>query len=108
MVNYRRLKIPGATYFFTVTLRDRKSNLLIEHIDLLKISIKKVQQNLFYTTKAIVVLPDHIHTIWELPPRDDNFSLRWMKIKSYFTRSLIKRRISLDKNSRNEYNLFRT
>jgi hypothetical protein len=23
MVNYRRVRIPGATYFFTVTLRDR-------------------------------------------------------------------------------------
>jgi len=25
MVNYRRANVPGATYFFTVTLRDRKN-----------------------------------------------------------------------------------
>lgn len=30
MVNYRRANAPGATYFFTVTLRDRRSRLLID------------------------------------------------------------------------------
>jgi putative transposase len=32
MVNCRRATIPDATYFFTVTLRDRGSRLLIDQI----------------------------------------------------------------------------
>ncbi len=32
MVGYRRNRIAGATYFFTVTLRDRRSPLLVEDI----------------------------------------------------------------------------
>ncbi len=36
MSNYRRARVPGATYFFTVNLRDRTSDLLIREIDLLR------------------------------------------------------------------------
>jgi putative transposase len=35
---------------------------------------------------AVVVLPDHIHAIWTLPPRDPDFSTRWMLVKSAFSR----------------------
>ncbi|ACO79489.1 hypothetical protein AvCA_33350 [Azotobacter vinelandii CA] len=34
MSNYRRARVPGATYFFTVNLRDRTNDLLIREIDL--------------------------------------------------------------------------
>ena len=34
---------------------------------------------------AIVLLPDHLHTIWTLPPGDVNFSGRWSIIKKEFT-----------------------
>jgi len=33
MPDYRRNRIPGATYFFTVNLLDRRSDLLVAHID---------------------------------------------------------------------------
>lgn len=36
MTNYRRVLIPGATYFFTVNLADRRTMLLVDHIDLLR------------------------------------------------------------------------
>jgi putative transposase len=36
MSRYRRAKIEGGTYFFTVTLADRSSDLLVRHIDLLR------------------------------------------------------------------------
>jgi putative transposase len=36
MVHYRRNKISGGYYFFTVTLQNRKSKMLMEHIDLLR------------------------------------------------------------------------
>ncbi len=42
MPNYRRAKIPGAIWFFTVNLLERRdNNLLIEEISLLKDFIKK-------------------------------------------------------------------
>src|SRR5262249_12463713 len=34
-------------------------------------------------------LPDHPHTIWRLPPNEDNYSLHWRKIKEEFTRSYL-------------------
>jgi hypothetical protein len=36
MSNYRRARLPGATYSFTVNLRDRSSDLLVREIDLLR------------------------------------------------------------------------
>jgi len=36
MPDYRRLRIPGGCYFFTVNLLDRNNDLLVEHIDLLR------------------------------------------------------------------------
>jgi putative transposase len=37
-----------------------------------------------------VVLPDHLHTVWTLPPRDADFATRWQLIKTRFARSLPK------------------
>ena len=34
---------------------------------------------------AIVILPDHIHTIWTLPSGDVDYSGRWGRIKRYFS-----------------------
>jgi len=46
MTNYKRLKIDGAVYFFTLVLNDRiGSNLLIAEFNQLKESIKKVKAN---------------------------------------------------------------
>jgi REP element-mobilizing transposase RayT len=36
MVGYRRNFVPGGTYFFTVTLADRRSNALVDHIGALR------------------------------------------------------------------------
>jgi putative transposase len=38
-----------------------------------------------------VILPEHLHTLWTLPPEDANYSARWKAIKSGFTRELEKR-----------------
>jgi len=37
---------------------------------------------------GIVILPDHLHTLWTLPEGDDDYSLRWRQIKSAFSRRL--------------------
>ncbi len=91
MSNYRRAFIPGGTYFFTVNLLQRhKNNLLIRQINLLRDTVRQVRTRHPFQIDAWVVLPDHLHCVWTLPPDDSNFSLRWRLIKSGFSRSLPK------------------
>ena len=103
MVHYRRNRQAGGTYFFTINLYDRNSNLLIENIDLLKEVIKKVHQNMPYKQEAFVVLPEHIHAIWTLPINDNNYPVRWRYIKTYFTQGLLQKNYPLKKNRKGEY-----
>jgi putative transposase len=37
---------------------------------------------------AVVVLPDHLHCLWTLPPEDGDFSTRWRLIKARFARAI--------------------
>lgn len=85
MAIYRRLYCHGGCYFFTVNLANRHSQLLIEHIELLKQSIRHVQQKHPFYIDAIVVLPEHLHCVWTLPTNDMDYSTRWRLIKSYFS-----------------------
>lgn len=87
MTNYRRTFVPGATYFFTVNLADRRRTLLIDHIDLLRDAIRYTRQRHPFLIDAMVVLPDHLHAIWTLPWGDADFPLRWRLIKTWFSRS---------------------
>jgi putative transposase len=88
MVNYRRARIPGATYFFTVTLRDRRKEWLIAYVDQLRAAVRDTRRQRPFTLEAIVVLPDHLHALWTLPEGDADFSGRWRAIKAGFTRAL--------------------
>ena len=106
MVSYRRNYVPGGSYFFTVNLKDRQSKLLIDHIDLLREAFRTVRSQQPFSIIAIVVLPEHIHTIWELPSDDENYSSRWRAIKSLFTRTLIKQGVKISKNKKGEYSLW--
>lgn len=86
-MHYRRAKIPGATYFFTVVTYNRQH--LFKHpetVQLLRQSFHTVKQQHPFIIEAIVVLPDHLHCIWTLPAGDADFSTRWRLIKSHFTR----------------------
>jgi len=40
MVRYRRNFVPGGTYFFTVTLADRTSSTLVDHIGALRMAFR--------------------------------------------------------------------
>ena len=88
MSNYRRNYIPGGTWFFTVNLQNRQSDLLIRHIDPLRAAIKTVKRTKPFTINAWVVLPEHMHCIWTLPENDDDYSGRWREIKKNFTRAI--------------------
>lgn len=86
---YRRARIPGGTYFFTV-VTFKRSKILTQpkNIALLRQVIRLVMQNYPFKIDAMEVLPEHIHCIWTLPRGDEDFSARWRLIKSYFTRSV--------------------
>jgi REP-associated tyrosine transposase len=88
MPQYRRAKINGCTFFFTVVLADRSSNLLVDQIDRLRQAYRAVQERRPFETIAICILPDHVHAIWALPEGDADFSTRWGLIKSGFSRGL--------------------
>jgi putative transposase len=88
MTHYRRAKIAAGTFFFTVTLVDRSSDLLVQHVDRLRRIYAAVQRDRPFVTIAVCVLPDHLHAIWKLPENDADFSVRWSLIKSGFTRGL--------------------
>jgi putative transposase len=88
MSNYRRLYMPGGTYFFTVNLRHRDARLLVDEIDALRAAYRKVQLTWPFTTVAICVLPNHLHCVWTLPEGDDDFSTRWKLIRTHFSKSL--------------------
>jgi putative transposase len=90
MSNYRRNFIAGGSFFFTVNLNDRRSSLLVEKIDLLRQAFRNVKNKLPYDIAAMVVLPDHLHCIWTLPPDDSDYPIRWKMIKALFSRGLPK------------------
>jgi putative transposase len=85
MPNYRRLRVPGATYFFTVNLAQEGGTTLTDHIDLLREAYRMTANEHPIDCKAMVILPDHIHAVWTLPPGDADFSRRWQRIKARFT-----------------------
>ncbi len=88
MSRYRRAHVPGATYFFTVNLLNRRSDLLVRHIDLLRETVRATCSRHPFHIDAWVVLPDHMHCVWTLPDGDADFALRWKIIKFAFVPTL--------------------
>jgi putative transposase len=80
--------IEGGVFFFTVTLADRTSDLLVRDIDRLRDVYGSVALRYPFESVAICILPDHLHAIWSLPENDADFPRRWGLIKSGFSRAL--------------------
>ena len=106
MVHYRRNRIAGGSFFFTVTLYDRQSRILTEHIDLLRSAFRETQRGRPFVIDAIVILPEHLHTVWTLPPGDTDYSGRWRAIKSCFTRALRRTGQPAPRHTNGEYALW--
>jgi putative transposase len=86
MPNYRRCHATGATWFFTVNVRDRRNGaLLVDHIDALRRAVAAERSHRPFRIRAWVVLPDHMHWIWTLPPGDDDYATRWRRIRTGFS-----------------------
>lgn len=90
MPDYRRDRVAGGTYFFTVNLLERNSSALVTHIDVLREAVRKARSGRRFHIDAWVVLPDHMHAVWTLPPGDDDFSGRWNAIKTAFAKAMPK------------------
>lgn len=89
MPDYRRHRVAGGCYFFTVNLLERRSNMLrTQRISLLRHAVRRVRKERPFTIDAWVVLPDHLHAVRTLPVGDDDFSTRWRLIKTFFARRL--------------------
>ena len=88
MPDYRRNRVPGGAYFFTVNLLDRRSDLLLKQIDILGDAVRRARTRAPFHIDAWVVLPDHMHCLWTLPPGAADFPARWRAIKIAFVKSL--------------------
>jgi len=86
-MQYRRALIPGGRYFFTlVTERRRKIFIDDVQVERLRQAFRQVMRKRPFIIDAAVVLPDHLHCIWTLPPDDVDFPTRWRLIKTWFTK----------------------
>ena len=86
MSDYRRYFVPGGTYFFTVVTERRAPLFADERARVLLGDVmRKCAERHPLETIASVLLPDHLHVLWQLPPGDNRYSLRWNWIKRKFT-----------------------
>jgi putative transposase len=82
MSNYRRAKTTGATYFFTLVTHQRQRFLCDEPFRAaLREAVGRVRASHPFAIDGWVLLPDHMHCIWTLPPGDAAFGTRWGMIK---------------------------
>lgn len=89
MTNYRRMREPGGTYFFTVVTARRRP--LFDHpgvIHRLRSAFQYARRRAPFRMDAVVILPDHLHVIWTFPDGDVDYSLRWRLIKYRFSLSM--------------------
>lgn len=69
MPNYRRAHVPGGSFFRALgTL------------------LRRAKRRWPFTINAVVLLPDHLHVIWSLPPGDTDYSKRLGWIKKEFSK----------------------
>ncbi len=102
MVRDRRNFIAGGTYFFTVTLADRTSRALTEHVVELRHAVRQTRSSQPFAIDAIVVLPEHLHMVMTLPDGDADYPNRWRLIKRRFTDAVLKSQLQVARASNGE------
>lgn len=90
MTDYRHNRVPGATWFFTVRLLEPGSTLLTDHFSAFGDAMRQSRARRPFHVDAWVVLPDHAHAIWTLPPGDHDCASRWRAVKIAFSKALRK------------------
>ncbi|MHB0955116.1 MAG: REP-associated tyrosine transposase [Pirellulaceae bacterium] len=87
MSEYGRNYVPGGTYFFTCVTFLR-SPLLVSNLarQCLHETIADIRDRHPFEIVAVVLLPEHWHTVRTLPRGDDEYPMRWRRIKELFTK----------------------
>jgi putative transposase len=87
MPNYRRF-YDGRCWFFTVVTHSRRPLFADPFAcDCLSLALRDCRDRFPFSIDAMVLLPDHLHTVWTLPDDDLDFSRRWSVIKRRFTQN---------------------
>jgi REP element-mobilizing transposase RayT len=88
--DYRRCFVPGGCYFFTVVTYQRKP-VFAEgaRVELLREALRAVRRQRPFEIQAMVVMPEHLHAVWQLPKGDSDYSRRWREIKHFVSSRLI-------------------
>lgn len=88
MPEYRRMDAPGGTFFLTWVTQDRRPVLQsAKNVARLRAAVAEVKQRHPFEVLGAVILPDHVHFLWELPSGDGDFSKRVGMVKVAFTRA---------------------
>ena len=113
MPNYRRTDWAGGSFFFTLSLYDRRRAWLCEELArwALREAITTIRKNYPFTIDAWVLLPDHLHCLWTLPQGDSDYGTRWRLIKSYVTKHIgpqlrLNKPLTISRQQRQEGNLW--
>ncbi len=100
-MNYRRIYVPGGTYFFTVVTYNRRPIFSTpEAVEKLRHAFRYTLDRFPFTIVASVILPDHMHFIWTLLEESRDYSTRWRLIKSHFSRNWYSKRTISESESR--------
>jgi putative transposase len=103
MTAYRRNFVPGGCFFFTVNLRSGRYRCWRVMWRNCARHFARPTGAIPFTIDAIVVLPDHLHTVWTLHEGDADFAIRRQLIKSAFSRRLARNeRISQSRLAKGE------
>ena len=106
MVGYRRNRVEGGQFFFTLTLGDRASTALVDHVDALRLAFDVTRRERPFAIDAIVILPDHLHAILSLPDGDADFAGRWRRIKGNFSTRLLRSGVAPRRHANGELALW--
>ena len=82
----RREYVPGRQYFFT--LHTTKHFLRLASpgaVCVLNVAFQQAMRKYPFEMDAIVILPDHLHCLWTLPPGDEETAKRWRVVKFWFS-----------------------
>ena len=89
MPEYRRAYVPGGTFFLTLVTYNRTPLFSEpENVSRLRRIVATVKSEMPFEITGAVVLPEHMHFIWTLPPNDTAYSKRVGRLKVLFTQSL--------------------
>jgi len=90
MSDYRRWRVAGGTYFFTLVTYGRRPILTTElGRRCLRQAFRVVREARSFEVFGIVLLPDHLHAVLSLPPGDDAYSVRLRRLKEEFTKGYL-------------------